>query len=133
MSLDVYLTMDVAPLGVAADFLDDHGFDVAARYLRAVRGEEVYSANITHNLNKMADAAGIYEALWRPDEIGITKAAQLIEPLRAGLEKLQANPAHFEQFNASNGWGMYEHLVPWVAAYLAACKEHPDAVVSVSR
>ena len=41
----------------------------------------VYSANITHNLTKMADEAGIYECLWRPEEIGITKAGQLIEPL----------------------------------------------------
>ena len=28
--------------------------------------EEVFSANITNNLNKMANAAGIYDALWRP-------------------------------------------------------------------
>ena len=35
---------------------------------------EVYSANITHNLNTMADEAGIYKHLWRPDEIKITKA-----------------------------------------------------------
>ena len=41
-------------------------------------GAEVYSANITHNLNRMAMEAGIYECLWRPDEHGITKAAQII-------------------------------------------------------
>jgi hypothetical protein len=34
--------------------------------------ECVFDANITHNLNKMADAAGIYEACWRPEEIGAT-------------------------------------------------------------
>ena len=43
----------------------------------------IYSRNITHNMNKMADAVGLYKPLWRPDEIGITKAAQLVEPLRA--------------------------------------------------
>lgn len=32
-----------------------------------------YHANITHNLGKMAEAAGIYHALWRPDEIGIKR------------------------------------------------------------
>jgi len=31
--------------------------------------EEIYSANITHNLGKMANKAGIYEALWRPGEL----------------------------------------------------------------
>jgi len=44
-----------------------------------------YEANVTHNLNKMAMEAGIYEYLWRPDEIGITKAGRLIEPLSKGL------------------------------------------------
>jgi hypothetical protein len=26
----------------------------------------VYNANITHNLGKMAEKAGLYETLWRP-------------------------------------------------------------------
>lgn len=93
----------------------------------------IYSANITHNLGRMADAAGIYAHLWRPDEIGVTRARELIEPLRAGLALLRSNPARFEQFNAPNGWGLYKHFVPFVAAYLAACKRNPDAIVRVSR
>lgn len=31
--------------------------------------EQAYWANITHNLGKMADEAGIYEALWRPHRL----------------------------------------------------------------
>lgn len=92
-----------------------------------------YSANITHNLGGMAEAAGIYTALWRPDEIGISKASQLIKPLKAGLALLRADPQRFEVHNAPNGWGMYKHFVPFVAEYLAACEEYPDAEVSVSR
>ena len=101
--------------------------------LTKVMPTQVYDANITHNLGKMAAAAGIYEALWRPEEIGVTKAEQLIPLLREGLEKLKAAPAHYEQFNAANGWGLYEHFVPFVENYLSACIEHPDAEVSVSR
>jgi hypothetical protein len=96
-------------------------------------GECVYTANITHNLNKMADAAGIYKHLWRPEEIGVTTAAQLIEPLRAGLAQMVERPTHFEQFNASNGWGLYENFVPWIAKYLEACIANPDATIRVSR
>jgi len=102
-------------------------------YLTAVRPTEVYSRNITHNLNKMAMEAGIYEALWRPEEIGIVRADQLIEPLTVGLEKLKADPEHYQKFNAPSGWGMYEHFVPFVEDYLQACKENPDAEVNVSR
>lgn len=103
-----------------------------AVYLQDSEGV-VYSANITHNLGEMAEAAGIYMALWRPEEIGITTAQQLIEPLTAGLQKMVADPKHYKQYNASNGWGLYQDFVPWVIAYLEACKEWPDATVEVSR
>jgi hypothetical protein len=95
--------------------------------------EEVYWANITHNLGKMAGEAGIYEALWRPEEIGKTKANEIIELLQKGLADLKARPEHFETFNSPNRWGMYEHLVPFVEKYLEACKEYPDAIIEVSR
>src|SRR6266496_3980933 len=56
------------------------------QYIAAeVNGCELYWRNITHNLNTMADAAGIYKHLWRPEELGITKAGELIAPLAAGL------------------------------------------------
>jgi hypothetical protein len=94
---------------------------------------EVYWANITHNLNRMATAAGIYEALWRPEEIGITKAGQLIEPITEGLNKMRAAPGHYRQFNASNGWGTYDQFIPWIEKYLQACKDYPDSLIGVSR
>lgn len=96
-------------------------------------GNEVYSANITHNLNRMAEEAGIYMYLWRPEEIGITKASELIEPVHAGLVLMVTEPARCERFNAPNGWGMYHNFVPWVARYVEACRTYPDATVSVSR
>lgn len=102
-------------------------------YLKKMMPTEVYSANITHNLGAMAREAGIYMHLWRPDEIDVTKAAQLIEPLRAGIALMLADPPRFERHNAANGWGLYEHFVPFVEKYLAACEENPDADVSVWR
>ena len=101
--------------------------------LTEVRPTSVYSANITHNLAAMAKAAGIYMHLWRPEEIGIVKAAELIEPLRDGLARLEADPEQFEAFNAPNGWGLYEHFVPFVRDYLRACEENPEATVSADR
>jgi len=95
--------------------------------------ELVYSANITHNLSEMAAAAGIYKALWRPEEIGATKAIEIIELLENGLADLKARPDYFKKFNSPNGWGMYEHFVPFVEEYLAACKEYPESIIEVSR
>ena len=94
---------------------------------------ELYSANITHNLNAMAEEAGIYKHLWRPEEIGITKAEELIQPLRAGLELMKADPERFKKHNPSNGWGSYDVFIPWLKRYLEACEENPTSTVSVDR
>jgi hypothetical protein len=104
-------------------------------YLSAVVTERrpVFSANITHNLHRMAAAAGIADHLWSPEEMGITKAAQLVEPIRAGLARMKADPDKFRVFDAPNGWGTYDQFVPWIEHYLAALEENPDAVVEASR
>ena len=115
MSLDVYLTMSV---------------DAGGREPRVV---ELYWANITHNLTAMAKEAGIYKHLWRPGELGITTAQELITPLADAVELMRADPARFEASNPPNGWGVYKIFVPWVAKYLEACREYPKASVSVSR
>lgn len=101
--------------------------------LYAVRPMEVYTSNITHNLGRMAQEAGIYKHLWHPEELEIKTARELIEPLKTGLDLLKSDPARFEKFNASNGWGMYEHFVPFVQEYLEACEANPDATVEASR
>lgn len=98
-----------------------------------VDGADVFEANITHNLNKMAAEAGIYKHLWRPEEIGVTRAEQLIEPLRAGLLLMVERPSYFEQWDAPNGWGRFENFLPWVAKYLEACIANPNAEIKVSR
>ena len=102
-------------------------------YLTATRPTQVFSANITHNLNAMTEAAGIYHHVWRPEELGITAAGELIEPLRKGIARLEEAPQMFERYNPANGWGDYDGLVAWLKKYLAACEENPDATIYVSR
>ena len=125
MSLDVYLKgKEIEEKCVCSCCENEH----TRRFT-----EEFFSANVTHNLNVMAEEAGIYKELWRPDEIGITIAAQLIKPLEKGLALLKSDPKRFEKFNPKNGWGSYDLFVPWVEAYLDACREHPEATVCVWR
>jgi hypothetical protein len=102
-------------------------------YLVAEDGEALYTSNITHNLGRMAEVAGIYECVWRPDESGFTKAGQLREPLRVALADMVTRPSYYEQFNAPNGWGKLEHFLLFCAKYLEACIAHPEASVDVSR
>lgn len=95
--------------------------------------DEVYWANITHNLGTMASHAGLYEVLWRPDEHGMTKAAHLVAPLREGIAKLLGDPTHYQTFNPENGWGDYAGLLRFAENYLAACEQYLEAEVRVSR
>lgn len=125
MSLTVYLTSDLME--------STHTCSECGNTYSTTDPVEYFSANINHNLNKMAEAAGIYDCLWRPDEIGITKAHQLIHPLTLGLALMKSDPEKFEKYNARNGWGLYEHFVPWIERYLEACIKYPDANVSVDR
>lgn len=94
---------------------------------------EGFSANITHNLTRMAREAGIYKAVWRPEECGITKAKHLIPVLRNAIEEMKTNPDGFKIFDSPNGWGLYENFLPWLERYLAACIRMPKAKVWVSR
>jgi len=57
----------------------------------------------------------------------------VLERMRIGWADLKARPEYFEKFNNPNGCGTYEHFVPFVAEYLDALKEHPDAEIRVSR
>lgn len=96
---------------------------------------ELFHANVTHNLVPMAKEAGLYQALWRPDEAAppLTHAKHLIPLLEAGLDAMRENPAKFEALAPSNGWGTYAAFVPWVGRYLRACREFPDATIRVFR
>jgi len=113
MSLDVYLEPNKCP--------------------HCGRADEGFSAKITHNLCAMAEEAGICGIVWRPEESGITTAKQLIEPLRAAIGAMKADPARFEKHNPKNGWGSYEGFVPWLEEYLDACLAEPEAAVRASR
>ena len=102
-------------------------------WLEEIKPCEVFQANITHNLGRMAEEAGIYKHLWRPEELGITTAQELIAPLQDGLNKLLLEPERFKQFDPPNKWGSYEALIKFVSDYLAACEASPNATVKVSR
>lgn len=112
MSLDLYLTPDPCP--------------------HCGRGDDRYCFNTTHNLTVMANAVGLYEPLWRPEKIGITKAEQLIPHLEAGIAELKAKPAKYKKLDSPNGWGTYENFVPILVQLLIKCREMPSASVRAS-
>lgn len=97
------------------------------------KGDELYWANITHNLSAMAYEAGVYQHLWRPEELNLTTAKQLIEPLKLAITLMKSDPDRFKKHNAKNGWGDYTSFLSFVEKYLQACTANPEANIEVSR
>jgi len=111
--------------------------------------------NITHNLGNMASKVIIsdnkygkvtlYDILWRPyrlHQIGdddkrqydyMIPAYELIEPIKKGLEILKSDKKYFSKFNSPNGWGLYEHFVPFLEKYYNCIKDMPYLYVETSR
>jgi hypothetical protein len=115
MSLDVYLQFEV-----------DTGTEI--------RAFTAYEANYTHNCGKMAEEAGVYRYVWRPEECDDVKtAADLIEPLRRGIRLMENDPQRFIALNPSNGWGSYDTFLPWLQRYLEACIKNPKAKIYACR
>lgn len=110
-------------------------------YFRATRKVEVGSFNYTHNLGKMAGEVKyghslhdtLYYLLWRPEEIDITQAGQMIPHLEKSIEILENMPAFFKTFNPPNKWGDYDTFLGFCKEVLKCCKENPDAEVEASR
>jgi len=98
----------------------------------ATYSSEVHWQNITHNLGRMASEAGIYKHLWRPEEIGIKTAGQLIKPLETAIKDMEKRPEYYKQFDASNGWGTYNDFMPWLKKLLQACKDYEKSIIKVS-
>ena len=94
---------------------------------------EFGSRNITHNLTNMAEEAGVYDCLWRPEENFFEEAGQMIAPLTHGLFKLKSNPEYYRRFNPKNGWGDYTGLIEFVEWSLEMCSQYPKASVYACR
>lgn len=95
----------------------------------AVRPTCIGNFNVTHNLAGMAEEAGVYEILWKP-ELSVKTASDMIAPLEAAIKDMTERKDYYERFNSPNGWGTYESFLPWLCSVLACCKENPDAEVS---
>lgn len=96
-------------------------------------GSVLAESNITHNLNKMADAVGIYEILWRPDEVGITRSGEITDRLESGLSYVKSNMHSLRKFEPENKWGTVESLIRFLEEIIVGCKNFPNAKLVADR
>jgi hypothetical protein len=94
---------------------------------------EIECFNITHNLINMAEACGLYEVVWRPDENDIKTCQQMIEHLKNGIKLLKSDPEKFKKYEPENGWGSYKGFLSFLEKYLECCEMYPDFLIKVER
>ena len=109
-------------------------------YLSEVQRTITFSVNITHNLAKMADAVpvseqgfSLYQCLWAPEQMKITKASQLIPFLTEALAYIQSHKAELIEHTPANGWGSIDNLFETTNSYRLACMKSPEAEIEISR
>ena len=101
----------------------------------------VFSKNITHNLNTMADNvpvgndATLYEIMWDLEDkfSNRTKAKQIAIPLTKALIYINTHEKELSEYNPENWWGSYYNLKEFVEQYLIACYAYPSAIIKICR
>jgi hypothetical protein len=98
--------------------------------LERVQPTEVFTANITHNVNEMWAKAGVYDALYNS---GDKLASELIPFIKKGIAYFMDHREELELLNPKNGGGSYGSAFRFLNEVLAACKEFPDAIIRISK
>lgn len=125
MGLNVSLTIKPTP-----DGFGDWDWEAQAEFTDE---NHLYTRYVTHNLGKMARELGIYEYIWRPDEVDVVRAKQLIKPLGVAIDNIRDRKAHYRTFNPPNGFGTIDGFIDFMIDYLKACRTYPNAFVEVCR
>lgn len=92
-----------------------------------------WERNITHNYGSMANVLGCYEAIWRPEEIGISQAKEIVPFLEKAIVEFDSKIGLLNQEVPENGWGDTDGFKEFLDDYLCECKKHPELKVSISR
>lgn len=109
--------------------------------LTEVQPVDVWSGGITHNLTSMASKikirynardATLYDVMWHPEALQLTKASQATPWLIAAKASMVEHKEYLKQFNSPNGWGIYDNLLNLVTNYIIATEYSPTAKINTS-
>ena len=90
-------------------------------------GHYIFTHKVPSELFDLACHSGLYDAVWRPDNIGATIAEHIIAPLTEGLIELTSNPQLYMLYAPSVD--MYRAFLKHISLYLKACMANPNAKI----
>lgn len=144
MSLDVYIKFKKKK---AINYNKTHSACGSTMAVHDDNEEEItchWSANITHNMGKMAshipvsspmeNNTTLYDYVWRPEVRKETVNTTIMwRVLKEGIAYMINERLDLLQYNPSNGWGDYDSFLAWLINYKNMCEDNPGCEIEVSR
>lgn len=98
-------------------------------------------ANITHNMNKMAqkifvseNKETLYDYVWRPEELGREiDTDEMKNVLTKGICIMISKRKSLLRYEPENGWGSYDSFLKFLIEYKEACEDNPGYIIEASR
>lgn len=139
MSLDVHIIFKEPR---ECNFFLDHPYsysNLSEGDKRNFSVEDDWWGNITHNLGEMASHipvgdTDLYMACWRPEEIGIKTAGEVLPLLKEGIRYMVDHRKELLEYESPNGWGTYNGFMKFLLNYKQACEDNdPECEIYASR
>lgn len=112
-------------------------------YIKSKKKEEdrEWVANITHNMNKMAqrifvseNKETLYDSVWRPEELyREIYTNEMKNVLTKGICIMISKRKSLLRYEPKNGWGSYDSFLKFLIEYKEACEDNPGYIIEVSR
>ena len=112
-------------------------------YIKSKKKEEdrEWVANITHNMNKMAqrifvseNKETLYDYVWRPEELyREIYTNEMKNVLTKGICIMISKRKSLLRYEPKNGWGFYDSFLKFLIEYKEACEDNPGYIIEVSR
>lgn len=112
-------------------------------YIKSKKKEEdrEWVANITHNMNKMAqrifvseNKETLYDYVWRPEELyREIYTNEMKNVLTKGICIMISKRKSLLRYEPKNGWESYDSFLKFLIEYKEACEDNPGYIIEVSR
>ena len=92
--------------------------------------QDVFGINITHNLNKMWEKAGCYNALYLSEN---KCASEIISSLKSAFLTMKENPQFYTLLESDNKWGTYQTALNSLNEIIEACELNLHSLIKISK
>lgn len=95
-----------------------------------IDNEEIFDANMTHDVTPMWHKAGCYDALYMSDG---QKAMDVRDIIVDAVVDMMKYKKEYQKLDSPNGWGTYDDAFKFLLSVAVACCDFPEAIIGVDK